>query len=133
MSPDIQAKFESYPPHVKQKMLALRSLILAVAKTLGKRVDESLKWGQLSYAVKGGTPIRIDWSPQSPSSLSVYVNCKTTLVDTFREVQPDAFEYRGNRQLQFGLDKHPPEEALRLCISVAFTYHSRKTAPLLGL
>nr|WP_241819125.1 DUF1801 domain-containing protein [Enterovibrio norvegicus] len=133
LSPEVYAKFERYPPHVKDQLMRIRSLIFAVAKTLDKGVDEGLKWGEPSYMVNGGTAVRIDWKPQSSTSLFLFVNCKTKLVDTFREVLPDAFEYQGNRALKFDLNADIPEEALRLCISVAFTYQKRKTLPLLDL
>ncbi|WP_028022438.1 DUF1801 domain-containing protein [Enterovibrio calviensis] len=133
MSPEITAKFEGYPPHIRTQLLALRDLIFDVASGLDKSVDESLKWGELSFVVKGGTAVRLGWASQSPNSISVYVHCQTRLVDTFREVLPDAFDYHGNRQLQFDINQPFPHEALRTCIGVAFTYQQRKSLPLLGM
>ncbi|WP_429738178.1 DUF1801 domain-containing protein [Enterovibrio makurazakiensis] len=113
--------------------MEIRELIFDVANGLDKNVEESLKWGELSYVVKGGTAVRLGWSEQAPNSISVFVHCQTKLVDTFREVLPNAFDYIGNRQLQFDCGSTFPEAALRTSIGVAFTYQQRKALPLLGM
>src|SRR5580698_10679593 len=61
----VDAVFKAYPQPAKAKLLALRRLILATAKvTPGVgRIEEALKWGQLSYLTtetKSGSTVRID-------------------------------------------------------------------------
>ena len=132
MNQDVRKKFQSYPEHVRPKIEILRHLILDVASnTEGVgRIEETLKWGEPSYLTtetKSGTTIRIDWKPKQPNQYAMYVNCKTTLIDTFRSLFPDKFTYGGNRAVVFGLDDKIPEDELRLCIRMALRYHLEKT------
>ena len=54
MRQDVEDKYAQYPEHVKLVLLDVRTLIfdLADEHQLGE-VEENLKWGQLSYLVKG--------------------------------------------------------------------------------
>ncbi|WP_235956113.1 DUF1801 domain-containing protein [Grimontia sedimenti] len=133
MTEEVKTKFESYPEPVQSRLLQLRELIFVVAAESGVSVDESLKWGEPSYAVKGGTPLRFDWKAKAPESVSIYFHCQSLMVDTLREVMPEAFSYSGNRELSFPLNQPFPDIALRVCIEAAFTYQSRRKQPLLGL
>ncbi|WP_325895429.1 DUF1801 domain-containing protein [Grimontia sp. NTOU-MAR1] len=133
MKEEIKAKFESYPEPTKSRLLQLRELIFAVAAESGVSVDESLKWGEPSYSVKGGTPLRFDWKSKSPESISIFFHCQSLMIDTLKEVMPEAFNYSGNRELSFPLNQPFPDKALRVCIEAAFTYQSRRRQPLLGL
>jgi len=66
MNTEVQLKFDSYPFSVKDRMLELRALIIDVIKTNKfETYEETLKWGEPSYLVKGGSPIRIDWKNKS--------------------------------------------------------------------
>jgi len=131
MDINVQRKFESYPPHIRPKMEYLRSLILDVAvhdKHVGE-LEETLKWGEPSYLTtnsKSGTTIRIDWKPKYPDRYSLYVSCKTTLVDTYRSIFPELV-YEGNRAIVFDIKNEIPENELRLCIDMALKYHLNKT------
>ncbi|WP_420837092.1 hypothetical protein [Aliidiomarina soli] len=63
MKPEIQTKFSTYPAEAQTQLDAVRRLIFAVAEenNLGA-VEETLKWGEASYLVKGGTaPIACKW------------------------------------------------------------------------
>jgi len=50
-------------------------------------------------------------------------NCKTTLVDAFRERFPDQFEYRQTRALLLPVAGRLPKQELSICLSLALTYH----------
>jgi hypothetical protein len=50
-------------------------------------------------------------------------NCRTTLIETFRERFPDEFEYRANRALVLKLTGVLPAAPLSICLSLALTYH----------
>ena len=77
----VQSKFDSYPPHVQQVLLSARQLILQVAKEQNiSSVEESLKWGQLSYSAKHASTVRIDWSDKTPQQFYFYFICSTCLV-----------------------------------------------------
>ena len=125
--------FDSYPTEAKERLLALRALILDVAEksALGE-VKESIKWGEASYTCQHGSPIRIDWKPKFPEQVSIYVNCQTTLIETFKEVYKNTFDYQGNRELILPLNQTLPTNELRGCIYMALHYHRLKKRPLLG-
>ena len=133
MNPDIKEKLDSYPASALTEIVRIRRLIYEVAKNdhLGE-ITESLKWGELSYLTKQGSPIRIDWKPPSPHTISIYFNCKTRLVETFREIYPETFEFKGNRELILVMSESLPEKELKHCLSMALQYHRLKHLPLLG-
>lgn len=130
MNADVKKKFESYPQHIRPKLDFLRQLILDEAandKSIGK-LEETLKWGEPSYLTsesKSGTTVRIDWKPKTPNQYAMYVNCKTTLIDTFKTLFPE-LTYEGNRAVVFNVDQEIPESEVRLCIIMALKYHLNK-------
>lgn len=128
----IKAVFASYPDPLRSKLLALRRLILDTAKaTDGVGVlEETLKWGQPSYLTResgSGSTIRID-RIKSDNRYAIYFHCQTDLVATFRELYPDDMIYQGNRAIVFDAANTIPQDALRHCIGLALTYHTRHTA-----
>jgi len=129
----IKDKLDSYPVHVKEQILTLRQLIFSLAQEHNAGpVTESLKWGQLSYHVKSGSPIRIDWSSKRPSHYSIYFHCQTKLVATFRELFSSVLELHGDREIALPLAIPLPLNEIRQCIVLALTYKSIKHLPLLG-
>ena len=131
---EVKEKFDLYPNQVRNRLLEIRELIFAVAQTesLGE-VMESLKWGEPSYTVKKGSAVRLDWKSQRSESVSVYFNCKTTLVETFREIYPGFFQFVGNRELVLLLSDRMPLHELKVCISLSLRYHTIKHLPFLGM
>ncbi|MED0932130.1 DUF1801 domain-containing protein [Bacillus mobilis] len=131
----VQRVIEQYPKHIQSRILILHQLILDTAiETEGiDNVDETLKWGEPSYITKKGSTIRIGWKRSIPDQYAIYFNCKTGLVDTFKEVYSDLFNYEGNRAIVFAVNDKIPVEELKQCIVVALTYHTRKHLPMFGL
>lgn len=126
-------KFNSYPNNIRPKMDKLRQLILKTAKELEiKDLEETLKWDEPSYLTKHGSTIRIDWKASTPNQYAMYFHCQTKLVETFREIYQDTFQYQDNRAIVFELDTDIPEQPLKHCISLALKYHKIKNLPLLG-
>ncbi len=128
---DVRAVFDSYPEETREKLLILRRLIFeTAAETQGVgSLEETLKWGQPSYltsATKAGSTIRIDRTRSDAGHYAMYFHCQTNLVETFRDLYPDAFTYEGNRSILFEPDGDLPMAELRHCISMALTYHLRK-------
>ena len=128
---DVAKTFESYPPGIRKKLMALRTLILDVAaKTAGVgALEESLKWGEPAFITtdsKSGSTIRIAWRKARPTQYAMYFNCQTTLVDSFKTMFPTAFKFEGNRALVFDESDDLPVEALRICVEMALTYHAKK-------
>jgi len=134
-NPQVAAIFQSYPKNIRTKLLQLRQLVFeTAAETEGVgEVEETVKWGEPSYAVKGGSTIRMDWKSKNPGHYAMYFHCKTRLIDTFKEVYGDQFDFEGNRAILFDVHNKVPVEALKHCISLSLTYHRRKHLPLLGL
>lgn len=144
MNDVVKQKFDTYPVKVRAKLEYLRQLILEVAANTNKvgEVEETLKWGEPAYitlpiqyedksgklkkAKAPGTTIRIDWKTKSPDQYALYVNCQTSLIDSYNSLFPNTFTFEGSRAVVFRLDDALPEEALRVCIQMALTYHLDK-------
>lgn len=127
----VQAVFDNYPDMARPHMLALRRFVFETAAQLPDvgALEETLKWGEPAYLTpvsRGGSTIRMDWKPRSPDVCALYFNCQTTLVETFRSLFPETFSYEGNRAVLMPLSAPLPEDAVKICISVALTYHKTK-------
>jgi len=133
MNAEVQGKFDTYPRHIKPLILQLRDLVFSVAEDfdLGE-INETLKWGEPSYQVKNGSPIRMDWKSKYPDKYFLFFHCQTKLVDTFRELYSESLEFEGNRAIVLYVDKDLPEQVIRHCLELAMRYKSIKHLPLLG-
>ena len=133
MNNDIQALLARYPPQAVSQFMSVRQLIFSLANENELNpVEETLKWGEASYKVKGGSAIRIGWKAKDPNFIKVYFHCQTILLETFKELYPKDFVYEGNRAITIPLTciiKHTP---LRHCLTLALQYHTLKHQPLLG-
>jgi len=129
-NPEVITVFDRYSESVNDKLMMLRDLIYEVAstdETVGE-LEETLKWGQPSYLTpntKSGTTIRIDQVKNQPEQYAMYLNCQTTLIETFRQLYPD-FTYEGTRAIIFDVNDSVPQDALKDCIHMALTYHLKK-------
>lgn len=133
-NPDVARAFRSYPEDMRQKLMFLRQLIIdAASETHGIRnIEETLKWGDPSYLVKGGSTVRLGWKESKPSYYAMYFNCNTKLVDTFKELYSDSLKFEGNRAIIFHRKDGVPSQALKHCIALSLQYHKLKNLPLLG-
>ena len=126
----VAAVFASYPPAIRRKLLALRSLILkTAASTPGVgALEETLKWGEPAYVTlsRSGSTIRLGWKDSKPGQYAMYFNCQTNLVETFKTLFPKELKYAGNRAIIFDEKDRPPTDAVAYCIGAALTYHRRK-------
>ncbi|MGV8832172.1 MAG: DUF1801 domain-containing protein [Devosia sp.] len=130
MTPAIAAVFEQYPSQTREALLRLRALILETAATTAGvgPLEETLKWGQVSYLTTqsgSGTTIRLDSDKQSGQA-ALYVHCQTDLLSRYRALYPDEFAYQGDRAVV--LPPVPDVAALRHVIALALTYHAAKKA-----
>ncbi|MBL4602389.1 MAG: DUF1801 domain-containing protein [Emcibacteraceae bacterium] len=121
------AVFDRFPVEMREKLLKLREIIIeeAIANTKVGEIEESLKWGQPSYVPLNGSgsPIRLGVEKKSPGKFGLYVSCNTNLIETFKHIYPDQFNYSGNRAVLFSAGSHLPENELRHIINIALTYH----------
>ncbi len=133
MNIDVKKIFDSYPRHIRPLMLQLRSLIFRVAENMNfGEIEETLKWGEPSYLVKGGSPVRMDWKAKDPNHYFLFFHCQTKLVDTFRELYSEILEFEGNRAIVLKIGKELPESEIRHCLEMAMKYKSIRHLPLLG-
>lgn len=137
MKTSIETSFDSYPVLARQMLMQLKALILeAAAENKIGLVEESLKWGEPSFAVQGGSPVRIDWKEKHPDKCFVYFQCQTSLVETFREIYGDTFEYDGKRAIVLELSESSLQKLsvleLKHCVTLSLQYHKLKHLPLLG-
>ncbi len=124
--------FDKYPEPVKSRLIELCSLILEVALSIDEvgELEETLKWGQPSYLpskTKSGTSIRIDADTRFGLDYALYVNCKTNLVENWRELYP-ALKYGSNRSVHFSVDDELEKEKIKHMIAMALTYFLNRGA-----
>ena len=129
--PAVGEAFKAYPKPVRDKLLGLRQMIYETAAETDEvgEIEETLKWGQPSYQTvrpKSGSPIRLGQDTNSDGGYALYFHCQTNLVATFRELYGDRLKFGGNRAIFFEAGDKLPKKALRHCIGLALTYHSRK-------
>lgn len=124
---EVSRAFDAFPAPLRKRLLWVRELIFATAaahEDIG-RLTETLKWGEPAYlteATGSGSTIRLGRLKDSAHA-AILFNCKTTLVDTFRERFPDQFEYRQTRALLLPVSGRPPKQELSVCLSLALKYH----------
>jgi hypothetical protein len=124
----VAAVIATYPEEIQARVLALRALIFRTAEQIPAigPLAETLKWGQPSYrpAMTGsGTTIRLGWNRLHPRAYSLYVHCRTDLIDTFDLLYPDLFQLIGAREIRFDAGEAIPTDELSHCIELALTYH----------
>jgi len=134
-NPEVAEIFKAYPKNMRSKLMLLRELVFDTAlETEGVgELEETVKWGEPSYVVKGGSTIRMHWKSTNPDQYAMYFHCRTKLVDTFKEIYRDKFKYDGNRAIIFNENDKISVEELKHCIALSLTYHARKHLPMLGV
>jgi hypothetical protein len=132
---EVKKVFDAYPNNVRIKMMFLRQLVLDTAKEIEeiKSIEETLKWGEPSYLTKIGSTIRMDWKKSNPDQYAMYFHCKTKLIDTFKEIYKDKFNFEGNRAIVFNIKDKVSVNELKHCVSLSLTYHNIKHLPMLGV
>ncbi len=134
-SSEFLTKLESYPDSIRGKMEHLRELVIDTANEINevKELEETLKWGEPSFLTKHGSALRMDWKSKSPDQYAMYFKCTSKLVETFRDVFGDQFQYEKNRAIVFQLDQDVPVKSLKKCIKATLIYHLVKNDVSLGL
>ncbi|NNK11094.1 MAG: DUF1801 domain-containing protein [Flavobacteriaceae bacterium] len=134
-NPEVELVFANYPEKVRERLSGLRELIIETAGELDgvSTLEETLKWGEPSYITKQGSTLRIDWKSKAPDQYAMYFKCTSRLVETFRIVFKDKFDFEGNRAIVFQMDEQIPRSELKECIKTTLTYHKVKKLPSLGL
>lgn len=128
---DVAEVFDRFPEPLRVRFLAMRALIFEVAQETNGvgPLTETLKWGEPAYLTqssKSGTTIRLGTVRSAPEDSAVLFNCRTTLVDMFRNRFADVFRFEGNRAVIVPIDEPLPEAQLAMCFRRALTYHRCK-------
>lgn len=102
----------------------LRRLILDTAAALPAigAIEESVKWGEPSYAPQKkriGSSVRL--ARRKDGKVSMNFICHTGLIGRFRELYTDRLAFEGNRSVIIDPDAALPEAELRHCIAMALT------------
>ncbi len=110
--PRAEIVFASYPDFVRDKMQFLRQLVIEIAEEIKEisKLEETLKWGEPSFLVKNGSTLRMDWKAKSPDQYAMYFKCTSRLVDTFRLVFDNKFQFEGSRAIVFQINEKIPTE-----------------------
>lgn len=132
-TPQVAAAFEAFGPTQRATLLALRDIVLetAAAHPAVGEIEESLKWGEPAYRprrARTGTTVRLGVSPKSPHACAIFVNCKTSLLSTYRELYPEVFAFEGERAVIVPASGILPADAVGHCVSLALTYHLKGRA-----
>ncbi len=130
----VKRVLDGLPHEARRDLLRLRTLIHDVHAAIddGRSLEETLKWGAPSYLRRGGSTVRLGWSPTAPAEYRLYFHCQSSLVPTFRELYSDALRFEGRRAIVFAMGEPLPEDAVRHCVELALRYHKLKHLPLLG-
>ena len=128
----VAEKFDQYPKEFRSILLSIRQLIFEVAKensVIGE-IEESLKWGEPSYRAKDkkiGTSIRLAWNKNKPNQCGMYVHCQSNLIEQYKTLFDDMFEYEGKRAIIFSKTSAVNNLVpIKECIHLALTYHLNK-------
>lgn len=127
---EVEEVIASYPKKAQARIRELRGLILSTAASIPEAgpITETLKWGEPAYLTeksRSGSTIRIAWKERSPAQYAMFLNCRTTLVDTYRTLFPE-LTFEGNRAVLFDVNTKLPEASVRRCIELALTYRLAK-------
>jgi hypothetical protein len=128
---DVATAFSAFPERVRVRLLEARDLIFEAAASIESvgPLTETLKWGEPAYlteATRSGSTIRLGWFRSSDRECGLLFNCRTTLVDDFRERFPNVFADQKNRAILLDAIKPLPKAPLSTCLGMALTYHRRR-------
>jgi hypothetical protein len=131
MPADVAVTFSAFPDRVRARLLEARDLIFETAADIEGvgPLTETLKWGEPAYlteATRSGSTIRLGWFRSLERGCALLFNCRTTLVDDFRERFPGVFAYEKNRAILLDAREPLPKAPLSVCLGMALTYHRRR-------
>ena len=129
--PEVEAAIDALPAAQATRLHELRALILttaAKADGVGP-LTETLKWGEPAFLTqhsKSGSTLRIAPVKGMPDCVALFVNCQTSLADTFRKRHGTALHIQGDRAVLTPLDQPLDHAVLADVIALTLTYHRWK-------
>jgi len=125
MTQELRDAFQSFDANTRGPLEVARKIILETASELDQidQMDESLKWGQPSYAPtpKTGTPIRLGVTKSGEPTL--FVHCQTTLVSDLEADNAHGLQTIDNRAVVLPKTDLNAHQGLRNFVKAALTYH----------
>jgi hypothetical protein len=70
--------------------------------------------------------VGLGWRKSKPDRASIFFNCKTNLIETFRTLFPNTVQFEGNREIYFQLQDLVPLDEIAICVETALTDHRKK-------
>lgn len=120
----VQAAFNAMPSATRDTLLAIRTMIYDLAADLPVgRIEETLKWGQPSYATpdtNAATPIRLGVTKSGTPA--IFTHCQSSVMSDFQSICGTGFTFDGNRALHLPADAMPPLDSLTPLLRAALTY-----------
>jgi hypothetical protein len=101
--------------------------------SLGNDFRADIYYCEPSFVTKTGSTLRMDWKEKTPDQYAMYFQCTSRLVDTFRLVFDDVFQYEEKRAIVFQLNQKIPVQELKECIKASLIYHNVKHLMTLGI
>ena len=124
--PEVREAFMTFPARLRERLLALRALVMEAAADAEVEVVETLKWGQPSYLPRKprvGSTLRLG---QVGEDAALFFHCQTTLVEEFRATFGDRLRYQRNRAVLFGPGDVLAPAVIKHCASASLRYHIRR-------
>lgn len=127
----IAAVISTYSDAQRVAFATIRDLVFEVAAqnpSIGP-LTETLKWNEPAYltqTTKSGSTLRLAGKSKTPNHLGLYMNCKTSLIETLRDIYPDTFTFQGNRAALVNLNAPLPMDAIAHAIDLTLTYHLKR-------
>lgn len=125
----VLAAYEVIAPTPRETLLDVREMIFEVAGEafhIGT-IEETLRWGEPAYITnmkKTGSTLRLGIE-KTTDMPALFFNCKTTLVEEFRQQFGRSLTYVKNRAVILDGEGEQYKAALKICIAAALTYHLR--------
>lgn len=125
--PSVLSVFQEFALTHRNTLMEIRNLIFEVAETSPQigQIEETLRWGVPAYLTqrpKTGSTIRLGIE-KSTGLPAIFFNCRTTLVQEFRDQFGSALRYSKNRAILLETKEAHLIPGLRTCIKSALTYH----------
>jgi hypothetical protein len=122
---EVQRALAAYPSIVRDRLYALRGLVLEEAEARGLMLTETLTWGAPTFRTvsRSGTPIRIGREKKTAGDYALFFKCRTAMVQELRSRFADELRFEGNRAIVFRVDEPFPEQQVRVSIGLALTYY----------
>lgn len=126
-TPEIENVYAHYDQQSYAMLQEIRTRIyeLAAMNDQVGTIEESLKWGQPSYATvrpKSGTPIRLDVFDEQ--HVAIFVSCQSNLIERLRQIYGYDLEFSKNRAIVLSKNKPLNFTVLDDCLMRALTYHN---------